>query len=197
MLTKDKIEVIEKPNSISWDQIKDCLVSAHSVNVEKDIRMRYPTLPSDEIRGKIENNKGKMFVVLDGNTVVGVAGFQIKKGGVWYSKSEYIYQCFAGVRPEYAGLGIYKKLNMRRIQEAENLGYSLVVFDTHVDNKRKIEIDQKNGYYKVDYKRYGDHFNVVMAKWLNDCPFSKFKIMVMYQIKKTKAILRNLRNKNK
>lgn len=175
-----KISIIEKPDSISWDEIHECLWEAHAQNREQGVNMKFPSLPGSEIQKRIEQNRGKMFVALDGEKIVGVAGYQIKNGNVWYCKSHYLYMCFAGVRPEYNGTGIYKSLYKCRETVAEHLCVPLIVFDTHIQNKRIIAINRYNGFTKVGIKRYGNHYNVVMAKWLGKCPYPGFYLQYRY-----------------
>ena len=59
MFNKEDILIIEKPDYITWDEIKACIWSAHSENRSKGIIMGNPSLPADEIRKIIENNNNK------------------------------------------------------------------------------------------------------------------------------------------
>lgn len=117
MQINDNIQILVKPDSISWDDIHDCLWASHDVNRTKGVIMKFPSLPGAEIQKRIENGNGKMFVALDGDKVVGVAGYQIKHSTYWFCKSDYLYLCFAGVLPEYSGKGIYKMLYIYRERE--------------------------------------------------------------------------------
>lgn len=166
-----EIKIIQKPDWISWDDIHSLLWAAHSVNREKGILMKFPSLPGEEIRKRVEGN-GKMFCAIKEGKLVGTGAVIKKKSKLWFDKStsDYLYFCFAGVLPEYKGQGIYKMLNSSRLKESN--GFDRVMFDTHEDNKRLIDINKKNGFVPVEYRFYNNHFNVVMVKWLNGCPYS-------------------------
>lgn len=170
----DNIQVIEKPEWVSWEDIHHIVWTAHSENRKNGVVMRNPSLSGEEIRQKIED-KGKMFCAFVDGKLAGTAAIMPKKVKFWYNiEPETIsYQCFAAVLPEYAGKGIYKKLNTVREIEGKAMGFERVMFDTHEKNLHKIEIDQKNGYRRVDYKFCKDHYNVVMVKWLDGCPYSE------------------------
>ena len=46
------IQIIEKPEWVSWDEIRKVLWESHAENREKGIKNALPSLPSDEIRKK-------------------------------------------------------------------------------------------------------------------------------------------------
>ena len=88
------IQIIEKPDWVSWDDIKQCLFEAHSVNRAKGINMDHYQWPTEKIKESLGEN-GFMLVALDGDKVVGTAGIGEKFGNKWYSKGRYAYMCFA------------------------------------------------------------------------------------------------------
>ncbi len=61
---------MEKPEWVSWDEIHEVLWKAHEKNREKGIIMASPSLSCEEIKNKI-GNKGKMFLAIVGDKVVG------------------------------------------------------------------------------------------------------------------------------
>ena len=169
------IQVVVKPDWVSWDDIKKCLVDAHAVNRAKGINMAHYQWPAEEIREYIGPN-GVILVALDGSKVVGTAAISEKVGKAWYAKGRYAYMCFAGVLPQYSGQGIYGKLAQLREKIAKEQGYRVWVFDTHEKNKSLQRIVKVNGYRTVHYFRAAsnDHYNIIMAKWPNGCPYTKF-----------------------
>ena len=176
-----KIQIIEKPDWISWEGIKQCLIDAHSVNRAKGINMPTDKLPTDRIREVVENN-GVMLVALDGKKIVGTAAIIEKQSMSWYVKGTYAYFGFAGVIPKYSGQGLYKKLYQFREEIAKSKGYSVFVLNTHEENKSILHLAKLNGYRLVSYfheKREGQ-CNVVMAKWPAGCPFSKIYCRVRF-----------------
>ena len=167
------VNILEKPDWISWDDIHDVIWTAHEQNRRKGIVMRYPSLKGDEIRQRIEG-KGKMFVAFDGNILVGTAAYVIQNHSLWCGRGKYAHYCFASILPDYQGLGIYKRLCLHREQDVMSSGVSRILIDTNEHNDREIAISKKAGYRIVDIKTYQNHHNVLMVKWLNGCPYSKF-----------------------
>lgn len=181
------VQIIEKPDWVSWDEIHEVLVKAHAQNRANGINMRKPTLPGEEIAKEIEND-GKMFVAIDGEKVVGTAAVKRKKLNLWCGKGDYAYFCFASVLPEYSGQGIYKQLCIYIERESIKSGLSCVMFDTHEKNYRIGVINLRNGYKKVSYKCCGDHNNIIFVKWLKGCPYSDFRCW--YEFHKRKMIMK-------
>ena len=188
------IQIIEKPEWVSWDDIKQCLVDAHSINRDKGINMTNYQWPADKIK-EFLGEKGVMLVALDGTRIVGTAAIAEKTEKKWYAQGRCAYMCFAGVIPEYSSRGIYKALINKREKIAEESGYHNLIFDTHCHNTRIQEIARKNRYRYVRYfcAKSGDHFSVVMAKWLRECPFSDRFIKRQFLISK---ILTKIQFKN-
>ena len=181
MFNKEDILIIEKPDYITWDEIKSCIWNAHSENRSKGIMMGNPSLPADEIRKIIENN-GKMLVALIDGKVVGTAAITRKRASLWCGKKneEYAHFCFASVLPQYKGKGIFKLLEIKREQMVLGMNINKIMTDTHENNIKRLNIAKKNGYKFVDYKVCKDHFNIVLVKWLYGCPYSDFVCSLMF-----------------
>ncbi|MCH5221522.1 MAG: GNAT family N-acetyltransferase [Muribaculaceae bacterium] len=168
------IIITEKPDWVSWDDIKQCLVDAHAVNRAKGIETSLYKWPTDKIQQSIEPY-GVMLVALDNGKVVGTAALRVKHSKRWFAKGRYAYLCFWAVLPEYNGLGIHTELVRKSEEIAKQRNYSVFVFDTNEHNKKVINKSRANGYRYVAYYRPNntDHYNVIMAKWPNACPYSK------------------------
>lgn len=164
------IQIVEKPDWVSWEDIHDVVWSAHAQNRENGIVMRYPSLQGDEIRQRIEG-KGKMFVALDGKTLVGTAAYLIKDSSLWCGKGSYGYYCFAALLPSYRKMGIYPRLCEIREKELIKQGVHRILMDTHERNKRELTLAMKQGFIPVDLMARKNHFSVLMVKWLNGCPY--------------------------
>lgn len=169
------IRVIEKPEWVPWDDIHEVLYAAHAENRSNGVVMQLPSLPGDEI-GKLIDKGGKMFVALDGNRVIGTAAVRFRNVSTWCHSGDTAYLCFASVLPEYRGSGVYRSLCEARASYLDALGHRVYYADTHERNRRVQDILKKQGYKFVAVKRYGDHFNVLMIKWLDGCPFSDARI---------------------
>lgn len=186
------IQIIEKSDWVSWDDVHNVLWKAHEKNRENGVFMRYPSLPGEEIKKRIENGNGKMFVAIDGQNVVGTAAVIIKNVNLWCGKGDYGYLCFASVLPEYSGRGIYKQLYEYREYECRKRGLSRIMFDTNENNTRVVDINIKNGYKKVSFGHYYDHFNIIFVKWLDGCPYSDFRCRIEFGLQKLKVKARTL-----
>ena len=186
------IQVIEKPDWVTWESVRQCLIDAHDNNRAKGIHMTHYLWSAEKIKASLGED-GLMLIALDGTDIIGTAALVFKCGDVWYAKGKYAYLCFAGVLPAYKGFGIYKELIRLREEYARQKQCDLLLFDTHCRNKRVQEIAKKNGYRYVNFFRAksGDHYNVIMAKWINGCPFSPIYCWTKYQISKLKAIIRH------
>lgn len=170
-----EIKVLEKPANVSWDDIHEVLYAAHAENRSNGVVMQLPSLSGDEIRELIGRG-GKIFVALDGEKVIGTAAVRFRKLDTWCHKGETAYLCFASVLPEYRGTGVYKLLCETRSAYLDSLGYRVYYADTHVRNRRVQEVLKKQGYKFTGIKRYGDHFNVLMFKWVDGSPYSDTRI---------------------
>ena len=184
------ITVVEKPDWVLWEDIQQCLYDAHSVNRANGINMSHYQWSVEKIKETI-GEKGVTLVALDDKKVVGTASFGEKYGHFWYANGRYAYLCFAGILPEYNGRGIYKALCEKREEIAKSLGYSIMVLDTHYFNRRLQRISADNGFRFVRFFRAStkDHYSVVMAKWLDGCPYSKFYCHWKYEVCKIKTLL--------
>lgn len=145
--------------------------------------MRYPSLTGSEIEKKL-GSEGKMLVALtEEGKLVGTAAMIPKKAKLWFGEHSFAYCCFASILQEYNGEGIYKEMCRLQEEMAREAGLNMMLFDTHENNSRNIDHSLKAGYRFVDLKFYRDHFNVVMVKWLDGCPFSDFKCKYKYLIR--------------
>lgn len=173
------IQIMEKPDWVSWEEIRECMYNAHSVNRNKGIFMIKYLWPTDKIQAFIGVN-GVMLVALDGKKVVGTAAVCDKLGNNWYAKGRYADFSFECVLPEYSGQGIYQEFERIREELCATRNYHVIVSDTHSKNKRRLKIAQLSGYRPVGYLRVKDHYNIIMAKWPAGCPYSQFYCMLRF-----------------
>ena len=188
----DSIQIIEKPDWISWEKISECLCDAHTKNRENGIRMIHSHWPAEQLREYI-GDCGKTFVALDGDKLIGTASFRERIGNKWYTKGPYAYLCLAGVLPEYRGCGVYKELCMCREEYIRERGYEVLVLDTHERNVHLQNIAAKQGFQKVNYFMASnkEHFNVIMAKRVSGRPFPPFYCSLRFHYAKMKVHLVN------
>lgn len=189
-----QIQIIEKPDWVSWEDIKQCLYDAHSVNRSVGVNMVKYQWPIEKIKQSIGEN-GVILVALDGQRVIGTSAVGEKFGTVWYKRGRYAYMSLSCVLPEYSGQGIFKRFEKNREEIARLKGLDVFVTDTHESNKRRRQIAEVNGYRLVDYFRVGDHYNVALAKWPKGCPYSKIYCQFRYYLSWTYAHIRTFLSK--
>lgn len=177
------LQIVEKPDWVSWDEIHDVLWKAHGKNREKGIIMAYPSLSGEEIKNKI-GDSGKMFLAIDGKRVVGTLALIKKTGAQWYNSGQYGYLCFGAVLPECSGKGVYRSLYQLAEATAKQAGLRVLTRDTNENNARMLKITKQEGYHFVECKAYKDHFNIVRAKWLDKCPYPVWFIKLRFVISK-------------
>lgn len=182
-----EIQIIEKPDWVSWENIHEVLVKAHASNRAHGINMRKPSLPGEEIKKEIGDD-GVMLIAMEGKKVIGTAALLIKSNHLWYSSKPYGYLCFASILPDFTGRGIYGRLCKERERIAIEKGLSGLYIDTHHNNTTVVKIALQNGFHRVDVKSCKDHWNVVLFKWLNGCPYSDFRCW--YEFHKRKMIMK-------
>lgn len=198
MKNQDNIIIQEKPDWVTWDDIRRCLYEAHAQNRAKGINMTHYLWTAEKIKESLGEH-GLMLVALDGKKLVGTAAIADKKSNVWYARGRYAYMCFAGVLPSYNGHGIYKSFIERREKYARNMGFDTLLFDTHSKNTKVQNIARKNGYRFVNYfmAKSGDHSSVVMAKWLRGKSYSYGYCIFRYQISMWKTLVKSFLKKAK
>lgn len=186
----DDIQIIEKPEWVSWEDIKQCLLLSHESNRAKGVNMAHYQWPAEEI-AKYMGDTGHMLVALEGEKLVGTAGLKEKTRRDWYYNGQCGYMCFAGVLPEYNGKGIYKALTEQRETLAKVIGYEMVIFDTHEQNQKLRKIAERNGFRYVRFFQAvtKDHYSVEMAKWLKKCPYRKIYCRYRYVISWLKTMV--------
>ena len=167
---EQNIQIIEKPDWVSWDDIHDVLWNAHKENRQKGINMRLPTMTGEELRKFIEG-RGKLFVAMDGEKVVGTLGFVVKEGNKWYNRGRYCYSCLGAVLPENSGKGVIRAL-ADKVREAElEIGVDVLISDTNEKNAKIQKILNRREWVLVGYAARSDHYGKIYAKWLNKRPY--------------------------
>ena len=63
----------------------------------------------------------------------------------------------------------------------------IVTLSIFEDSLYALITAKKAGYKFVDYKYYKNHYNVVMVKWLNGCPYSEFRCKIEFHKRKLKV----------
>lgn len=190
-----EIQIMEKPDWVSWDDIHNVVWKAHENNRKKGIMMAYPSLSSEKIKNIV--GKGKLFVAINDDKVVGTLALIKKTLKKWYCNGDCGYLCFGAVLPEFSGKGIYRSLYQLAEFTAKQMKLSVLTRDTNEHNARMLRITKQEGYCFVDYRVCKDHYNIVRAKWLNGCPYSEAYCKYQFLLHKWYKKLRYKPNRGK
>ncbi len=179
------ITIMEKPDWITFDDIHDLLYRAHSVNREKR-GFHVPTAEADGNQLKqMLGEKGKCFVALKGDKLVGTSSYRILKRNYWCASGEVVDRILIGVLPEYQGCHIAPMLFKTIENEAKENGFKYIETRTAEANEIMQSINLKDGHRYIGFSvPKSDHYNVIMLQWLEDCPYPLWYTNLRYQIKK-------------
>ncbi len=188
-MDQKEIVIVERPAYVSWEKISAVLKEAHAENVKNGIVLPYPFLPPEDLYAKTEGRGGKMIIAMYNEEIVGTGAVAIIEKNLWCGKGKYAYCFLAAILPNYAGMGIYKKIEEEQEKYAKLCDVDRIMLDTDVRNNRMINISERNDYRKVEYRVREGHNSVVMVKWLNGCPYSRLKCAMKYNSIKIKKII--------
>lgn len=188
----EDIQIIKKPDWVSWDEIHEIVYKAHASNRERGIDIRNAHLSGEELRESLGED-GICFVALDGNKVVATSSVAFHTLNTWYARKEKVgYGTLSAVLPEYKGQHLFSKLERTRIDYAKEKGYHAIYKKIAEGNTKMRSIAKKDGYYEVAIMRssFNPHNYVVIYKWLGERPFSEFYIKLRFLLCKFKLELK-------
>ena len=186
------VNILEKPDSMSWNTIHEVLWIAHKSNRDKGMVMRLPSLSGAELESFLKKD-GHCFVAMLGDRVVGTCSFKKVRRNSWYAKDQDVAYCVLdALLPEYQGSGIYQQLVDYRESFIRKTGLGVLEMDTAEHNIAVQKSLFRDGFRYVGFKAYpyGKHYSVVMAKWLVEKPFSSYYCRLRFLLSKTKIKLR-------
>lgn len=170
----DEIKVMEKPEWISWDDIHELLLAAHKKNIAKGMTMQMAQTPAEELE-KTLGDRGKCFIALCGDKLVGSTSVSFFTGRSWYNKGQLVaHSMLSAILPKYQGIGITDDLNKLRDAYIHEMGAKIIHGDTAEDNIIVRMNAKRNGFIEVSYYApQSDHYSVNFVKWFEGCPFSQ------------------------
>lgn len=177
---------MEKPDWVSWDDIRICLNAAHQVNKKSGFEMHNATITTESL---IELTRGAhCFVALEGKKVVGVACVSIEDLKKWYVRGPVLYYFCDGILPEYRGTDVFFGLNELKKSFVKESDVRIHMFRTSEHNKTIIKINLRNGFKLVQFhptpKKIANYYNVTMVKWDDGCPFPDWFLNFMFKLSK-------------
>ena len=185
------ISIMEKPEEVSWETVRDVLRQAHQEHIDAGLVMYTTTLTAEEMEARIARHSGQCYVAMEDGQVVGTQSFMCRKRNRWYHHGPCAELTMLGVLPAFRGRHIATDLTRTIEEEIRRRNIGAIIFDTPEQNRIKIKMALKDQYRFVDYHYNNGHYSVVMMKWLDKCPFSKVYGALKYHYKKAKVRLRH------
>lgn len=180
-----EIQFMEKPDWVSWDNVRICLNTAHKSNIKKGFEMINSNISTEEL---IEKNKGAhCYIALIDDKVVGVSSIKIIERPRWWVRHPIAYYFCDGILPEYRGTDVYFGLNKLRDKFVRESGVKIHLFTTNEHNKTVISINKKYGYKLVHFSptlKGANYYSVTMAKWDDGCPFPDWFVNLYFNLSK-------------
>ena len=205
----EEIRIIEKPEEISFDEIREVLWQANEKNRQDGFYLTTAQMSGEKLKERLGEG-GQCFVAMaqesgaDGTEssqgrLVGTISARFLNRRTWYAHERVVDYMLAGVIPEYQGRHINTMLAEKVFEFAKENGCGIVELDTAISNKHAIAVYEHQGFDFVGYKANpgGDHYSVIMAKWLGKCPYSKAYRRLRFLIRKTIVTLRFKPDKTK
>ena len=134
------IQFMEKPEWVSWDDVRSCLNRAHQLNKKRGFEMRNSTITTEELLETVKD--AHCFVALLDDKVVGVACVRIENIKKWYAREPVVYYFCDGVLPEYRGTEVYFGLNEIKYRFVKESGIKIHYFRTSPHNKIIIKMNK-------------------------------------------------------
>lgn len=184
--------MMEKPEWVSWDDIRDVLSKAHKKNIEKGIVMNTTTMSGEEIKDYIGEN-GRCFVAFCGDKLIGTTSVKIAVGKMWYDKGLTVAKgMMSAILKQYQGLGILEEMNELRDAFIKEQNVLMLEGDTPEDNVIIRKMQAKKGFKEVRFfpAYYQKHYSVEFVKWLGECPFPEKYIKARFNVSKVLTKLR-------
>lgn len=180
------IEIKKKPDWVTYDAIRELLYEAHKVNREKKGFTAFTSVMTGEQLEEHIGKTGKCFVAIDGEKLVGVCAYRRFYGYEWCIQQEVADRIIVGVHPDYRGMNVSTRLFEAVDYAVKEDGYTIIRSGTAEHNNLFQDICLKDGFVYVNFvtPKGFDHYSVIMYKWIDRCPYSRWKIHTWYLLKK-------------
>lgn len=189
------IEILQKPDSVSWDVIHDIVYKAHESNRKKGVNIQNAHLSGEQLKESLGVD-GVCFVALDGDKVVATASVAFHTLNTWYARVQKVgYGTLAAVLPEYKGRHLFSKLEKVRVSYVCAKGCTGFYVKTAEKNIEMRNIKKKHGYFEVSIGRtlFNPHNYITLYKWLDRRPFPagyiRLRFFISWLILKIKLII--------
>ena len=195
---KSDFLICPKPDMLSFDEVHRLLWKANEANRRSGFVLRTSNLSGEELKKRIGED-GKCFVAFDGDRLIGTISVRFLQRNTWFAKGRVADYMLAAVDPEYQGKHVNTLLSEAVFQFVREQGCGIIELDTAESNIHAIRVYEHFGFRKVSFKANpgGDHYSVIMAKWLDYCPFSAAFCRIRYVLKRWISLLRFKPDKTK
>ena len=177
------VEIVLKPNSVSWDEISQIVYNSHVNNREKGLDIRNANLTGDEIKESIGVD-GRCFIARDTNLgiIIGTVSVAFHHLERWYAHGLFAYLTLDAVLPEWSGKHVFSRLSTERMEYIKGTGCEGIYIYIAENNKLRREIAKKEGFISVAIDRtdYNRHNYITYVKWFGEKPFCLFNIRVRF-----------------
>lgn len=178
LILEDGIRIMPKPDSISYEEIQECLNKAHSINEKRGLIYATQNQTIEKLKEKLQNAVTYIAVNSD-NKIIATASIQFRKINHWYHNGNIGLLKLLGVSPEYSGrkLALLLLLLLRGF-EAKTRKIEVIVSDSAEENISIRNLYLNNGFKVVDCCKYptNSFISIVYAFWFHGCPYTNEEI---------------------
>ena len=194
----ERIEVMQKPEQVTWEEIHNLLVDAHQKNIARNIVMKSTQLPAEELERRVGPD-GRCFVALASGKLIGTTSVGFYRGRHWYDKGKLVaHSMFTALLPRYQGIGIREEMIQFMEEYAREAGAEMIQGDTPVENTIVRENAHRNGFVEVAYRPFPGHYSVIFVKWLGRNPFPMWYCRLRFLFSKYYTLIRfNIQGKKR
>ena len=180
----EDIQFMLKPDWVTWQDIKNCMIKAHEPLRKKGVVMQNQTMSVEEFETEYKDTT--CFVALKDKEVVGMCSCKITKVKMWWHKGDIFYSFGDAIIPEYRGTDVYLGLQKIRLDYIKQSGVRVLFFNTEENNKLVQKLNMKKGAKCVKFyaSPKTSYYSVVMARWLDGCPYSDGYCNFRYNLSK-------------
>lgn len=134
--------------------------------------MQNQTMTIEEFEKEYEN--ASCFVALKGKEIVGMCSYKVMTVNMWCHKGDIIYTFGDAIIPEFRGTDVYFGLQKIRLDSIKKSGIRIFMFNTEENNILVQKLNIKKGAKRVKFYASSKtwYYSVIMAKWLDGCPYS-------------------------
>ncbi len=166
----EKITIVKKPSSISWQQITDLLHEAYRVHLNNHLHFYALVQSADITEQRVKN--GTCWVALLEGRLVGTISFERhfnRPKTSWYIEDDYISIFMFGVLEEFKGFGIGSMLIDAVEEYARTKNSKAIILDTAWPAKKLVQFYRNRGYKPVGATTFEttNYVSVLLKKEIN------------------------------